>query len=430
MGIKKLEASVWTLFEKIAFRFFFIYFILFIAFENNGAYPYWGDIIKIPDQWMHKFIVWFGKNIIQVPYEFVPGFNGSGDTTYGFLLILFFAIVALFGTVIWSFLERKKVNYEKLYYWLTVALRFYVGFMLIGYGYAKLFKTQFPEPSLYRLMETYGESSPMGLAWAFLGFSKGYNIFMGIAEVSAGLLLFRRTLAIGSFITLATTANIVAVNYFYDVPVKITSTHLMLITLFLMSKNIKELFLFFFKNKSLALSIIKRPIIKKRWMRLSLGIFKYLLIGYVCIYRIPAYVRAQNSYGDDAPKPPMYGMYEISNFVINKDTLLPIRKDTIAWKYINMSYEGYFGYKRMDKKIKFYRSSIDTIKREIVITDQRDSTKVYNVDYHKSDADNYTFKMIIGTDTITAYTKRIFREEDFLLMNRGFRFISERPFNR
>ena len=66
----------------------------------------------------------------------------------------------------------------------------------------------------------------MGLAWTFLGFSKGYNLFMGVAELMAGLLLFRRTVAIGAIITLMTTANVMAVNYFYDVPVKIVSTAL------------------------------------------------------------------------------------------------------------------------------------------------------------------------------------------------------------
>ncbi|MGY0037489.1 hypothetical protein [Pedobacter sp. NJ-S-72] len=105
--------------------------------------------------------------------------------------------------------------------------------MLIKYGMAKIIKLQFPFPSNYRMIQAYGDSSPMGLAWTFLGFSKGYNLFMGIAEVMGILLLFRRTLTIGAIIALMTTANVMAINYFYDVPVKILSTALVLMCIFI-----------------------------------------------------------------------------------------------------------------------------------------------------------------------------------------------------
>jgi hypothetical protein len=80
----------------------------------------------------------------------------------------------------------------------------------------------------------------MGLAWAFLGFSKGYILFMGLAEICAGLLLFRRTMTFGAIITLMTAMNVMAVNYFYDVPVKILSTHLVLMTLFYCLEILKD----------------------------------------------------------------------------------------------------------------------------------------------------------------------------------------------
>jgi hypothetical protein len=39
-----------------------------------------------------------------------------------------------------------------------------------------------------RLLKPYGESSPMGLLWTFMGYSTGYNLFTGGAEALGGLL--------------------------------------------------------------------------------------------------------------------------------------------------------------------------------------------------------------------------------------------------
>ena len=231
MSSTNLSSNKWSLFELIGFRFSFIYLLLYIIIQNNGAYPFWGGLMSYPTKLLQKFIPWVGDNILNLSYEITTFTNGSGDTTYDYVIVFVIFVTAVFGSILWSILDRRRVNYTKLYYWLTVAVRFYVGLMLINYGLVKVIKLQFPSPSFYRLLEPYGDSSPMGLAWTFLGFSKGYNLFMGIAEVAAVLLLFRRTLTFGLIITLMTTANVMTVNYFYDVPVKLLSTHLVMCTL-------------------------------------------------------------------------------------------------------------------------------------------------------------------------------------------------------
>jgi len=74
-----------------------------------------------------------------------------------------------------------------------------LAFALLSYGTAKLFGGQFSFPSLERLDQKIGESSPMGLLWTFMGYSKLYTVFGGICQITAGLLLlFRRFSALGS----------------------------------------------------------------------------------------------------------------------------------------------------------------------------------------------------------------------------------------
>ncbi|MBN8786790.1 MAG: hypothetical protein J0I84_06855, partial [Terrimonas sp.] len=216
-----------------------------MVIQNNGTFPFWEIVMHYPAELLQKLIPWIGKHVLHLSYDITEFTNGSGDTTYDYVVVFTIACSAFAGTVIWSLLDRKRKSYQTLYYWLTTAVRYYVALMLFNYGLWKVIKMQFPAPDLYRLTQPYGDSSPMGLAWTFLGFSKGYNLFMGFAEIAALLLLFRRTMTLGAVITLCTTANVMAVNYFYDVPVKIVSSMLFIMTLFLLSNDATRLLRFF-----------------------------------------------------------------------------------------------------------------------------------------------------------------------------------------
>ncbi|MCB0376522.1 MAG: hypothetical protein KDD04_11430, partial [Sinomicrobium sp.] len=281
---------------------------------------------------MHKFIPWVGKHILRLSYDITVFTNGSGDTTYDYVVVFTIAVLATSGTVLWSVLDRKRTHYNRLYYWLTVAVRFYVALMLINYGLIKVIKLQFPAPGLYRLTQNYGDSSPMGLAWTFLGFSKGYNFLMGMAEIAAVFLLFRRTMIFGAIITTVATVNVMAINYFYDVPVKILSTALFVMTLFLLLNGAGRLSRFFFTGKSVSLPVIKAPAINRRWLRIAKISLKTLIIGYALIYGTIETWGSKKQYGEDAPKPKFYGIYDVGIFIKNNDTLPPLMTDPVRWK--------------------------------------------------------------------------------------------------
>ena len=60
---------------------------------------------------------------------------------------------------------------KKYVYWFQVILRVFLFLAMTLYGLAKIFKGQFPDPSLEQLLQPVGEMSPMGLAWTFMGHS-------------------------------------------------------------------------------------------------------------------------------------------------------------------------------------------------------------------------------------------------------------------
>ena len=418
----------WSSFQKIGFRFSFIYFILFIVFKNNGAYPLWSVIMAKPIEWMHSFIPWVGKAILGLPKSIVTFTNGSGDTTYDYVSVLVFFILAIFGTAVWSLSDRNKANYKKLYYWITVAIRFYVAFMLFKYGLIKVIKLQFPSPAFYRLIEPYGDSSPMGLAWTFLGFSKGYNLFMGITELLAILLLFRRTMAAGAIITLMTASNVMAVNYFYDVPVKILSTHLVLMTLFLLTHDIKRLLQFFFTNKAVQLKTVEQPNYNKTWFKPIALTVKYLLIVFVLVSGVFGVVNSLFDYGDLAKTPKNYGLYEITHFEKNKITIPADDFNDERWKYIMIEREGSMQIQKMDRSKLYFKTKTNSLTNSLTLTNYRDSTDSFKLKL-KNTGPTFSLETIYQGDSIKAYgnTKK---KEDFLLMNRGFNWVNEYPFNR
>lgn len=423
-----METNVlrWSALEKLLFRFSFIFLVLFILLFNNGAFPFIMPLMYYPIDLLHIFIPWFGEVLLHLPNKITVFSNGSGDTTYDYVLLLFAFLVTIPATLIWSLFDRKSTDYNKLYYWLTVAVRFFVGMMIVHYGAIKVNQLQFPYPGLYRLTETYGESSPMRLAWTFFGYSKGYNLFMGIAELMAGLLLFRRTVTIGALITLGTSANIMAVNYFYDVPVKILTTALVTLCLFLLLPNFTRLFRLFFKGESVSLKIIPVPVIRFKWMYYVKYSFKYLTILFV-VFTLAMTVFYAKTNGKSAySKLPLYGVYDVNTFTVNGKVIPADTLNNNRWKQLLIAKDNYAEVKFTGNRNGQSDIRIDTIARKISGTFKDDPRNKYAFTYTKVDSVRLILKGKIHRDTVTIELIK----KRFLLTERGFNWVNEHPFNR
>lgn len=422
-------SPVWSPLKKAGFRFAFIFFSLIIIIQNNGAYPFWELLMQYPTTLLHKFIPWVGKHILHLSYDITVFTNGSGDTTYDYVVVFVILVTAAIGAIVWTLADNQRKNYQTLYYWLTVAIRYYVALMLINYGLFKIIKLQFPYPDFSRLTETYGDSSPMGLAWTFLGFSKGYNLFMGFAEVAAILLLFRRTMTFGAIITLMTAANVMAVNYFYDVPVKILSTTLVLMSLFLLLRDADRIFRFFMTGQAVSLPSIKAPAFSKKWMRIARISLKALIIGY-CLIFIPYQLKqSEKQYGDKAPKPKLYGLYKADTFIRNNDTLPPLTTDAVRWKALIIEWEDYASVQYMTGSTSYYTTAVDTVARKIDFRSNNDTSLKYTFLYNMPSPGRLEFNGVIQKDSVHIVMTRK-DKKDFELTGREFNWINEYPYNR
>ena len=384
------QTSPWNVYQKFAFRFVFIFFILFIVcldWSVNSIlsnFYYNGNLAEFLD----SVISWTGKQLFHIQYSIISPYDGQhNDRVYIYLLYFFMAVMGILGAIIWSVLDRKRTNYQTLYYWLTVFVRYYLAFTLFMFALEKFFKIQFPDLGYYTLTEPLGDMSPMSLAWAFYGYSYGYNVFMGLAESAALFLLFRRTTALGALLTMATLANVMAVNFNYDVHAKMYPTALFLMAFFLLLKDLKRLMQFFFTSQAISLPVIKAPVFKKRWMNISKMVLKVLVIGYFTVLPVMDYFGyKKNSEEKSNAKSQISGVYDVDTFVTNKDTLS--MDNPVRWKQIVIG----------DKMVEAVRFNGDSIaflyvsvnKKEILVSgDQTDlQTKMQEI-YNEKGMDIY-----------------------------------------
>ena len=239
-------APPWSLTTKIAFRFVFSYFLLYIgpgAVGSLSSYQTSKEVeVNLWNRIWHPIVPWVGAQILQLKGNFTEVPNGSGDELYDYVLIFCMVLAAIAVTAIWSALDRRRPNYQRLYQWLRVFMRLVAGWAMLGYGVKKLVGAQFPPPDLARLVEPFGHASPMGMLWTFMGASALYSFFGGLGETVGGvLLMIPRFTTLGALVSGAMMTNVLMLNLCYDVPRKIFSIHLVLMCLFLLIPDFRRL---------------------------------------------------------------------------------------------------------------------------------------------------------------------------------------------
>lgn len=414
--------------NKHLLRFFFLLSVLLIfPFPLNMSSEFEGPQNLINSVY-HELIPWIGKHILHLEKDITQFTGGSGDTTYDYVLLLFFVFLSFLGTLIWFFIQKEGANKKKLNYVLEVVLRYFLGATIMYYGIVKVIPLQFPEPRFDRLLQTYGSSSPMGILWTFMGASKGYVIFSGIAETIGGLLLFhRKTKLLGTLILIPVLVNVVALNFFYDVPVKLFSSELLLFAILLLIPDLKRISKVVLWNQPTEAKEFP-DFFGRENKKPKRSILKWSVVLFIISVNVHNLIIGNNRYGFGAEKPHLYGLYEVSEFLVNDKPHPPLHNDTIGWRYITFQWEGSTQVHRNDMKRIGFESKIDTTEKEIFMKSFKDSTNTFTLNYSKLDS-TMTFFGIIKEDTIKIISKPKYKS-DFLLMNRGFRWVNETPYNR
>jgi len=390
--------SHWTIWQKIAFRFFFlflglssivawhliIYFIKGI-FSNSRDY----DFMNVYS-FLGKALHWFDRIFFHVGYDPKVHMPLPADNHYGVVFYLAVFMIAVIGTVAWSILDRNRPNYKKLSYWFNLCLRYMLALVLFGYGMDKLVPIQMPYPDVSELLTPLGEENRFSVLWDFMGVSPGFQMFTGACELIGSLLLTsRRTALAGYMVLLIVLINVVAFNIFYNIPVKLFSSLLLASLLYLLIPYMYRLVQLFFYKKPVFLSDTLyrfQSNVKTYTLKAILIIVPFVAFLIFTILNVRKYKRnLANSKNEK--------LYEVLVFIA-KDTLPPLLTDTLRWRRLLFANANDAIVCNMRDEKTWYKCDRDTLKKTFTLQDGTDSSAKYlfHYDFPQADQMNVTGK--------------------------------------
>ena len=427
-----MQEARWSLATRVAFRFCFVYFGLYCLLTQISTSLLPLPTIDLPDPstfWPTRQIVtWTAEHLFRVKHPLVY-LSGSGDKTFDWALLFVMLVLAVVATTIWSILDRRRETYVTLHKWFRLVIRICLAGQMFTYGWAKAIPTQMPYPFLAKLLEPYGNFSPMGVLWASIGASPAYEIFAGCAEMLGGILLIiPRTTTLGALVCLADMTQVFMLNMTYDVPVKLLSFHLILLSVFLLAPDLQRLANLFFLNRTAGVSTQPPLFATARANRMALAV--QLLIGIV-LMGVNAYGgwSGWHLYGGGAPKSALYGIWDVDQMTIDGQIRSPLLGDYGRWRRVVFDFPTLASFQRMDDSFARYAAKIDTGTNTLVLTKFDDKNWKAHFTFQRPTPDQLILDGQMDGHKVRMQMQ-LFDRKKFLLVTRGFHWVQENPFNR
>lgn len=410
----------WSSSKKIGFRFISSFFILFAA-PFSIFFGYYNQFIQFVTQQL-------GSKIIGIQQPLSTEYTASSDTLYNWLSLLTYLLLALLITIIWSLLDRKRPSYRIFSKWFFLFISYYLMVQMLIYGFIKVFNLQFGSLSLEQLFQSYGYSSPLRLMWTFMGASHTYSFFSGMIEVVAGvLLIFRRTRVLGGMAAFGVMLNVFVMNISYDVPVKLFSFIYMCLGLLIVLADYRRWWALLIEGKNEIPITVYQPIFQLRRNQRILIVFQTLFVGLLVVSQILAGTMNQKQYGKQRTKPALYGIYTVDKFVKNQQVVPPLVTDSLRWHRLLIDYPNFVTVITMDNQFKRYRAKTDTVKKQMILSTRQDTTSKYVMKYTQTGKDLRLSGILQNKELDITF--KYYSLKNFLLLNRGFHWVNEAPYN-
>jgi hypothetical protein len=401
----------WTFVQKISFRFFSVFVLLFI-FSFPIPYHYFPD----PASWIaplfETIAEWFGTSILGL--NATSAFALLSDSTGLYVHVLVLTLISLISCIVWSSYD-KRVEYQKALYWVSTIVTYYLAMQMFFYGFNKVFNWQFYLPEPNTLYTTVGDTPRDLLYWSSMGTSPVYSMFAGLTEVVAALLLlFRSTRLLGAIFTMGIMTNVVMINFGFDISVKLFSSFLLLLSIFIIAPDFKRLLAFFVQRETVQ---------NERWVpQFSTKNKKFYWAGkaiviWLMLFNVLANYFIQNNFNDDlAERPPLHGAYEVAAYSVNGETIAPLMTNNQRWKRMFIHRQGYFITQTMTDEMQDYKLQYDLPQQQLVIEDYyRKKTAVLNFELTSNEM--LTLNGVVEGDTLNVVLKKLDHENLKLLKN-------------
>jgi hypothetical protein len=328
-----MPGTIWKLWEKIVFRFFFILLSLLslIAYNPllqalNIGYTQQANFFEH----LKGLVTWLDSRIFHLGYLPREHSFQFSDTHFGVILTLTILIIAVIVTAIWTVFDKAKNNYYRLYYWFSNYLAYYIFLAMITYAVYKIIPVQATYPTAPELLSRWGNLRNWEVLFRFMGTSPAYCMFCGWLELIASLLiLFNRTRVLGGLLMTVILLQIVCLNIFYNNSIILLSTILLLCNFFIVAKALPKLHTIFIKLKPVSLAQ-HRYTFSTPWK-------KYAII-LLCL--LPAWkvyntaIESRKYYARQVRNQKKQRLYNVAVYQQENVTIPPVTTDTSRWKYV------------------------------------------------------------------------------------------------
>jgi hypothetical protein len=396
-------------------RLLSLYLILVFLFVSNYLETY-------------HFLAFLNKPFIRVS-AFLSQIGGSlffnkkftddfefRDYFQTYVALLFYLLIAIITTLIWTVADKGE-KAARFFNYTWIFARYYLAAILLGYGISKTLGNQFGRPDLASMIQPFGDHYPSRLFWEFMGASKSYQIFGGLLETIAGLLLlFRRTIIMGCFLSFALLVNVLMLDIAYDTFVRIRVVYFIVLTAFILLPYLKWLFGTFILRRVETLPIVP-PLLqdkKYKWLQYT-SKFCLIILMVVVILRKQHDVYFQYHYPSQGS---IAGIYKIQKFYLNGQLRQPVTNDTIGWDKIAINnHFAIMSIQLMSDSVAQYYFKADTLKKLIKIGYPSNPGFLSTLHYSINKNDEWLFEGTFKNDSVRFISKKIHKNFN---LNKGY----------
>lgn len=305
------------------------------------------------------------------------------DTVSMYILVLLLLILAILISLLFQGIKKWPLYRDKVltvFYHLFIC---YLALQLLKYGVDKIFKNQFYLPEPNTLFTPMGEIGRDLLYWSSMGTSYFYNIFLGSLEVIAAVcILIKRTRLIGLLLSLGILLNVVAVNFGFDISVKLYSLFLLFLTSYLLAPHVSRLNQLLLLRKTGAINTIPDTtgFLKNSFVAYFL---KWLIVGIISLEAFYPFIISKNFNGDFTERPYLHGAYEIKQVIAGIDTL-DLKDSPVKRFFIHR--DGYLIFQDQADKMLDYKLSYAIDKSLFILTDYQLQKTIMSFSYQPADS--------------------------------------------
>lgn len=308
----------------------------------------------------------------------------ASDTLQMYVLVAVLAIVGLWVAVMAAFFRQWQPQRSQVLAWVRLILHYYLALLLLKYGVDKVFKVQFYLPEPNTLYTPLGQLSKDILFWSTMGLSYGYTVFAGALEVLAGtLILFRKTRTLGLLVAVGILGNVVAINFGFDISVKIYSLFLLFLALLLSSPQWMRLYQFLVLQHTTQLKLTPQVVATlptpQKWRIIA----KSLVVALLLAETLLPYIQAGNFNDDTYPRPALHGVYEVTKVSINQQNI-PLQQSPIKRVFIHR--RGFMIFENMQANMRDFRLQVDTAQQQLLLTGYQQEQTRMHYQYSQSDS--------------------------------------------